>query len=176
VNGGPQTTGVLYFDELSVGQTWSTQGRTITESDLLSFGTWSGDLHPLHTDKEYARRTDFGRTYPAWARCSLSTASGLEMATGWKIGSALAFLGIRHWNFRAPVRIGDTISVHEEIVDLRLSSTRADRGVVTSKVKVIGHDGGVCQEGTWVMLIACRPTHEPTREETVRAGRVRNDL
>jgi acyl dehydratase len=147
---------VRYLDDLTVGTSWKTRGRTITEADLVTFGTWSGDMHPLHTDEEYARHTQFGgRIFHGPG--ALAIAFGLEMGLGWKLGSALAFLGIRDWNLLAPVRMGDTLYVGEEVVEIRPSTSKPDRGVVTTKVQVLNQEGVVCQEGLWVVLLATRP-------------------
>lgn len=147
---------VRYLDDLDVGTCWKTRGRTITEADLLTFGTWSGDMHPLHTDEEYASRTQFGgRIFHGPG--ALAIAFGLEMGLGWKLGSAIAFLGIREWNLLAPVRMGDTLHVTEEVVDLRPSATKPDRGIVTTRVRVLNQNGVVCQEGEWTVLLARRP-------------------
>jgi acyl dehydratase len=146
---------VRYLDDLSVGDSWQTRGRTITESDLVTFGTWSGDMHPLHTDEEYARRTEFGgRIFQGPG--ALAIAFGLEMSLGWKMGSAIAFLGIKEWNLLGPVRIGDTLCVREEVVEVRPSSSKPDRGIVTTKVQVVNQNGVVCQEGLWVVLLSRR--------------------
>jgi acyl dehydratase len=147
---------VRYLEDLCVGTSWRTRGRTITEADLVTFGTWSGDMHPLHTDEEYARQTQFGgRIFHGPG--ALAIAFGLEMGLGWKLGSALAFLGIREWNLLAPVRVGDTLHVREEVVDIRPSVSKPDRGVVITKVQVLNQEGVVCQEGLWVVLLATRP-------------------
>jgi len=146
---------VRYLDDLDVGTCWKTRGRTITEADLVTFGTWSGDMHPLHTDEEYASRTQFGgRIFHGPG--ALAIAFGLEMGLGWKLGSAIAFLGIREWNLLAPVRMGDTLHVTEEVVDIRPSASKPDRGVVTTKVRVLNQNGVVCQEGEWTVLLARR--------------------
>lgn len=147
---------VRYLGELYVGDSWRTRGRTITEADVLTFGTWSGDMHPLHTDEEYARTTQFGgRIFHGPG--ALAIAFGLEMSLGWKLGSAIAFLGIRDWNLLAPVHIGDTLHVREEVVDIRPSTSKPDRGVVTTKVQIKNQKGVVCQEGLWVVLLSRRP-------------------
>lgn len=143
---------VRFLDDLAVGESWETRGRTVTETDLVTFATWSGDMHPLHTDEEYARSTEFGgRIFHGPG--ALSIAFGLEMTLGWKLGSAIAFLGIKDWNLLGPVRIGDTVHVREEVVDIRPSTSKPDRGVVTTKVQLINQDGVVCQEGLWVVLL-----------------------
>ena len=147
---------VRYLDDLHVGTRWKTRGRTITEADLLTFGTWSGDMHPLHTDEEYARRTQFGgRIFHGPG--ALAIAFGLEMGLGWKLGSAIAFLGIRDWNMLAPVRAGDTLHVTEEVVGIRPSASKPDRGVVTTQLRLLNQDGVVCQEGLWAVLLWRRP-------------------
>lgn len=146
---------VRYLDDLDVGLRWRTRARTITEADLLTFGTWSGDMHPLHTDEEYARRTQFGgRIFHGPG--ALAIAFGLEMSLGWKFGSAIAFLGIREWNLLAPVRVGDTLHVSEVVADIRPSVSKPDRGVVTTQVQVVNQNGVVCQEGLWTVLLARR--------------------
>jgi acyl dehydratase len=78
------------------------------------------------------------------------------MGLGWKLGSAIAFLGIQEWNMLAPVRIGDTIRVLEEVAEIRPSSTKPDRGVVITNVTVVDQHGSVCQQGRWVVLLARR--------------------
>ena len=147
---------VRYLDDLAVGTCWTTRGRTITEADLLTFGTWSGDMHPLHTDEEYARQTQFGgRIFHGPG--AMAIAFGLEMSLGWKLGSAIAFLGIRDWNLLAPVRPGDTLHVTEEVVEIRPSTSKPDRGVVTTKLQVLNQEGVVCQEGLWAVLLSRHP-------------------
>jgi acyl dehydratase len=153
---GHEPTQVLYLDDIELGTVWKTRGRTITEADLLTFGTWSGDMHPLHTDEEYARDTQFG-TRIFHGPGALSIAFGLEMSLGWKIGSALAFLGLRDWRFLAPVFIGDTIYVVEEVMEVTPSRSKADRGIVTTKVQVVNQNDVVTQEGIWTVMLSRRP-------------------
>lgn len=145
-----------YLDDIVVGTSWVTRGRTITESDVLTFATWSGDMHPLHTDEEYARTSTFG-TRVFHGPGALSVAFGLEMSLGWKIGSAIAFLGIQDWTFLAPVFIGDTLHVREQVVEVKPSRTKPDRGVVATKVEVVNQDGVVTQRGIWTVMLSRRP-------------------
>ena len=148
---------VSYFDDLEVGEFWASPGRTVTETDLVIFATWSGDMHPLHTNAEYAGESVFGQRI-FHGPGGLALAFGLEMRIGWKMGSALAFLGINNWSMTAPIFIGDTLSVREEVIDLRASNSKPDRGIVTTKVELIKQDGQVVQSGEWVVLLSRRPT------------------
>ena len=50
----------MYFEDFEVGARFVTAGRTVTESDVMSFAGLSGDMNPLHVDREFARGTAFG--------------------------------------------------------------------------------------------------------------------
>lgn len=138
-----------YFDELDVGDTWETAGRTITETDLVLFASWSGDNHPLHTNEEYAKTTQFG-TRIFHGPGVFAAATGLEVRLGFKDGTAIAFLGMT-WNLKAPVMIGDTIRVKETVATKR-ESKKPDRGIITFDVAVLNQRDEVCQDGQWVVM------------------------
>ena len=154
--GAEQYSSVRYLEDLEAGHVWMTAGRTITETDVVTFATWSGDTHPLHTNEEYARTSLFG-TRVFHGPGALAISFGLEMALGWKNGSALAFIGIRDWNLKKPVFIGDTISVREEVIEVKPSASKPDRGVVTTHLQILNQRGEVCQEGSWLVLLSRRP-------------------
>ena len=142
-----------YFDELAVGQAWETAARTITETDVVFFAMWSGDNNPLHVNEEFAKRSPFGRRI-FHGPGALGVAFGLEMGLGWKAGTALAFLGIEDWKMMAPVFIGDTIRVREEIIAARPSRSKPDQGIISTRVQIVNQRDEVCQEGTWVVLMS----------------------
>lgn len=64
------------FDHLQTGTRWTSRGRTITEADIVRFAGISGDWFPLHTDQEYAARTDYGARI-AHGMLIISVATGL---------------------------------------------------------------------------------------------------
>jgi acyl dehydratase len=57
----------------------------------------------------------------------------------------------------APIFIGDTIAVREEVTAIRPSSSKPDRGVVTTKVQIVNQNGVVCQEGNWLVMLSRVP-------------------
>jgi len=66
----------LTFDQISVGQRFVSQSRTITEADVVHFAGVSGDYNPMHTDAEFAAGTVF-RGRIAHGLLVQSVASGL---------------------------------------------------------------------------------------------------
>jgi acyl dehydratase len=144
----PRPTG-KYFDEFSIGDTWDSPGRTITEADLVIFAGFSGDFNPVHTDEEYAKTTQFGkRIFHGPGAFALAT--GLESRVGIKEGTAIAFLGMT-WNLKAPIYIGDTIRVRETVAAKR-ETKKPDRGIITFDVQILTHRDEVSQDGQWVVM------------------------
>src|SRR5262245_38909068 len=104
----------LYFDDLEVGQEWTSGGRTITEADIINYAGFSGDFNPIHIDHEFAKGTPFRRPI-AHGFGVFSIASGLGVMT--PPVRTLALLRVRFWNFVLPVFAGDTLNVRSRVVE-----------------------------------------------------------
>ncbi|MCC6799802.1 MAG: MaoC family dehydratase N-terminal domain-containing protein [Anaerolineae bacterium] len=144
----------LYFEQFEEGMALETQGRTITEADIVSFAGLSGDFNPMHTDAAYAAGTQFGQRV-AHGLLGLSVASGLSYQLGFLDGTVLAFTGLE-WKFRAPIVIGDTIRVQVKVTRKR-EMKAAGGGFVSFDVQVVNQEGKVTQKGEWTILVASRP-------------------
>ena len=107
-----------YFEEFEVGMSFVSPGRTITESDVVSFAGLSGDYTQIHTDVEFSRSTPFGRRV-AHGLLILAIASGLAVRTGVLEGTVIAFREISGWKFVKPVFIGDTVRVSFQVIDTK---------------------------------------------------------
>jgi 3-hydroxybutyryl-CoA dehydratase len=99
------------FEGLEVGSGFRSRGRTITETDLVSFATLTGDFHPVHTDAEWAAESLFGSRI-AHGALLLSYCVGL---VPFDPEHVLALRGFDRVAFKRPVRIGDTIRVEGEV-------------------------------------------------------------
>lgn len=143
-----------YYDDANIGDVHVTQGRTITEADIVNFGGIIGDYNPLHFDAEYMSGSMFGQRI-AHGMLTLSFATGLVNQLGANLKTILAFRGLE-FTFRAPVFIGDTIHVEMETVE-KADALKHGGGWVTQTVKIIKQDGTVVQEGKWTALVAARP-------------------
>ena len=145
----------LYFEDVEVGFRFETPSRTVTETDLVNFAGVSGDFNTLHTDERFAANTIYGGRI-AHGALVLALATGLRQRAGLFDGTLMGLLEIRTWRFRAPVRIGDTIRVVNEILELRETS-KPDRGVMLQRVEVSNQDSEVVAAGEFVMLLRRRP-------------------
>jgi 3-hydroxybutyryl-CoA dehydratase len=96
---------------LEVGQTFTTRGRTITETDLVSFAALTGDWHPQHADASWAESSRFGRRV-AHGMLVLSYAVGLVPMNPSRV---VALRGLDSVVFKRPAFIGDTIRVEGRV-------------------------------------------------------------
>lgn len=143
----------LYYEDFEIGREYTTSSRTVTEADIVAFAGLSGDFNPLHMDEEYAKQTVFGARI-AHGLLGLSIASGLMTQTRMMESTVVAFLGLT-WNFKGPVKIGDTITVRMRVADKRETS-KPDRGIVRLAVSVLNQRGEVVQEGENTLMVKKR--------------------
>jgi acyl dehydratase len=141
------------FDDMAIGDTAESPGRTITETDILSFADFTGDQNPVHVDAEYAQGTIYGKQV-AHGLLGLSIAGGLVWRTGLLEGTAEALISM-DWKFRNPIFIGDTIRLRAE-VGQKKRMPRLKGGFVTFKATLLNQRDEVVQKGTWTLLIRSR--------------------
>ena len=146
-----------YFEEFEVGDSMTSPGRTVTESDLVLFSGLSGDFNELHTNVEYAKGTIFGKRI-AHGPLGIVIALGLAGRLGYMEGTAQAFLGME-WKFKNPIFIGDTIHV-QTVVRRTKKVQRLKGGLLVLHVALVNQKGEEVQQGTWTVLMKSRPADE----------------
>lgn len=139
----------LYLNDLEIGQRWAGGPITLTEAEIIRFAE-EFDPQPMHVDKEAAAAGRFG---------------GL-IASGWHVASRVMrdfvdtapfgdtpMLGLKvdDLQWRTAVRPGDVLSITREVVDIAVSRSKPDRGVLTMRMTVTNPDGAVAM--TFLNLI-----------------------
>ena len=144
----------LLFDQFSAGQTFSSQGRTVSQADVSLFAGLSGDHNPLHTDEAYASGTVF-RGRIAHGLLVQSVASGLA----WQIGifdGTIAALKEMLIRFQSPVMPGDTVRLTLRVAEIDPAPS-SRRGWIRFEAQVVNQRGEVVIEGTWTTLMHRKP-------------------
>ncbi len=123
-----------YYEDFQKGDVYEHRpGRTITESDNTWFTLLTMNQHPLHFDKAYAAKSEFGK--PVVNSClTLSMVAGMSVSDVSQ--KAIGNLGWDAIKLTKPVFVGDTIYAESEVLDKRESAKRPTQGVVT--VRTIG--------------------------------------
>jgi len=140
----------LTFEEFNAGEQYESQGRTVTEADVVAFAGLSGDFNPLHTDAEFARATPFGQRI-AHGMLVAAMATGMANWTGIFEGTTLALME-QQIRYKEAVRFGDTVRLQLEVADKRETS-KPDRGVVRFAARVLNQRDDVVIDGEWTLLM-----------------------
>ncbi len=141
-----------YFEDLRVGEEYTSPGRTVTESDIVIFAGLSGDYNVLHTDAEHMKTSIFGERI-AHGLLGLSIEQGL--ASRGEPAAAHGLLSALKWKFKGPIKIGDTVHVLSRIAGKR-DGPDAGRGLVTVERRLVNQRGEVVQEGETEHLVERR--------------------
>ena len=150
-----QTVGLgMVYEDLPVGATFKTIGRTITDADITNFVNATGLVEVLFTNLEFLREeSDIqGRVAPgALAYCF---AEGLlAQATMQHTGFAFLEMDLK---IEGPTLADDTIHVECEVIEARRSKSRPGRGLVRTRNRVIKQDGTVVITYSPLRMIKCR--------------------
>lgn len=132
------------FEGHAVGTVYRTLGRTVSETDIVTFVNLCGFNEPLFLDMEFVKKHSvFGRRAAPGA-LTFALAEGLIMQTGLIHGTGMAYLG-GEIRVVAPVLEGDTIRVEVEVADKR-ETKKSDRGIVTYAHRVLNQRDEVVME------------------------------
>lgn len=140
----------LKFEEFKEGEIYISQGRTITETDVVAFAGLSGDYNPLHTDQEFSKQTPWGERI-AHGMLVASIATGMANWTGVFKGTTIALLE-QVIRYKGAVKFGDTVHLELEILEKKQSS-KSDRGIVTVAARMKNQADEVVQDGEWKLLM-----------------------
>jgi acyl dehydratase len=142
-----------YFEDFRVGEEFTTAGRTITETDIVNFAGITGDWNEIHTNSEFASKTQFGQRI-AHGALIFSISTGLSVRLGQTNDTVIAFYGLDRLRFVKPVFIGDTIRVRQRIE----GKTERDEnsGIITTLNEVLNQRGEVVLSYTAKTLVKRR--------------------
>jgi len=120
-----------YYEDFNAGDIikhWP--GRTITEADNTWFTLLTLNQHPIHFDVNYAKGQMFGK--PIVNSCfTLALLAGMTVRETSQ--NTIANLGWEDIKIPRPVFVGDTIYAETEVLDMRLSKSRPNTGVIKFK-------------------------------------------
>lgn len=145
----------MWFDDVQVGQKWTSHGRTVTESDVSLFASSTGDFNPLHVDHEFAAKGPYRKPI-AHGLLGLSWVAGLGSSA--PLMQTVAFTAVRSWEFLAPIYFGDT--VHVETVCVEKNGRGRKAGQIIWSRKLINQKGQTVQQGQFETLVSVRQTEE----------------
>ncbi|HEX7389975.1 MAG TPA: MaoC family dehydratase [Acidiphilium sp.] len=146
---------ILYFEDFAPGQTAMSGEVTVTEADIIRFAT-EFDPQPMHTDPAAAQSITGGLIASGWHTAALTMRL---LITGRNYQPAPGTLGLGFENLRwhRPVRPGDRLRLQTELIAVRPSETKPDRGIITTRFTTLNQNDEVVQTMTSSALVPRRP-------------------
>lgn len=141
-----------YYEDVKVGDECVTPAVTLTEGHVFAYAGVSGDHSPLHVNEEYARTTPYGGRV-AHGLLGLSITDGLKTQAEYRFQPGIS-LGWT-WDFKGPLRIGDTVHVRFRVASMR-TTRRPDWGIVVLATELRNQRGEVLQQGEHRLMIPRR--------------------
>ncbi|MES0813018.1 MaoC family dehydratase [Roseibium sp. SCPC15] len=112
--------------------------RTITEADNMFFCSMTYNSQPLHIDRHFAEKTEFGKPLVN-SLLTLGAMIGMSVSET-TLGTTIANLGMTDVEFPAPVFHGDTLRVRTTVGECRESRSRPNAGIVRFRHEAFNQD------------------------------------
>lgn len=146
----------IYYDDLAVGQVFMSRAEAIGRNRIVTFAQ-EFDPQPQHLDEDAARGSMFGELVASgWHTAALTMRLQLDCLMGRFPGGSLG-AQVEKLAWLRPVRPGDLLRARAEIMDLRPSRSRRDRGLVTIQTTTLNQRDEAVQVMTAAILAPRRP-------------------
>ena len=143
-----------FYEDFEVGDVYEHPlGRTILAADNTWFSLLTNNPHDVHSNADYASRTEFGRPLVV-SPLTLAIVTGLSVEDVSR--NAVANLGWDAVRLSAPVFAGDTIYAESEVLEVRPSKSRPTQGIVRVRTRGFNQDGTTIMEFERAVLVYTR--------------------
>lgn len=152
-----------YFDDFEIGDTATSPGRTVTETDVFRAAGY-GYGGRVHVDREYMKETEWGDIL-VQNTVVISISSALWSALpGWEYEAPVAY-GRDDMRFVSGVFPGDTLHLEAEVVEKRIRrkdlDAGRDRGIITVREEIRNQDGELAMINDHLSLLPFSPDFSP---------------
>lgn len=130
------------FEATEIGDRTVTQGRTLTEADVVNFAGVSGDFNHLHTDAQAMADSAFGERIVHGALLfSLMTGLLWQSRDDATREAVVAFYGVDRLRFTAPAYLGETVHVELEVAEKEPRDHPEAAGIVRYEAELVTAEG-----------------------------------
>jgi acyl dehydratase len=145
----------LYLEDLAVGLTFRTGTVRVDRERIKSFAA-EFDPQPFHTDEEAAGASLFGGLVASgWHTAALTMRLLAEGEL--KVAGGLIGVGVEEIRWPRPVRPGDVLRVVSEVLEVRPSRSRPDRGLARVRSTTFNQDDQPVMEQIATLIVPRRP-------------------
>lgn len=144
-----------FLEDFAAGQTFGSARLRIDADEIKRFAA-EFDPQLFHLDEDAARKTIFGGLAASgWHTAALT----MRLLVDSEIKPAGGIVGAGFDDFRwpLPVRPGDELHVATEILEVRVSQSRPDQGVIKLRTTTLNQNGEAVQISVGNLIVPRRP-------------------
>jgi acyl dehydratase len=134
-----------YYEDFAVGELKRPRGRVRVDKDAIVDFAQKFDPQPFHLDDEGGRKSIFGRMVASgWHTAALTMS--LVAASEYRAVTGTIGMGFDKMLWPMPVYPGDELRIETEVLEMRPSRTRPDRGLIKFRTRTLNQNDEVVQE------------------------------
>jgi acyl dehydratase len=146
---------VRYLEDLSPGQIFNTGHKRVDKEEILAFAR-QFDPQPFHTDEAAARNSPFqGLAASGWHTAAMTMR--LMLDGEFKLAGGILGVGFDDLSWPRPVRPGDELHAKSEVLEVRPSKSRPDRGTIKVRTTTFNQNDEPVMIFTGNLLVPRRP-------------------
>lgn len=144
-----------YLEDFAAGQVYRSNRLQVDKGQILAFAS-QFDPQPYHLDEELARNSVFkGLAASGWHTAAMTMR--LLVDSEFQPADGILGVGLEELSWPRPVRPGDELRVESEVLEVRPSKLRADRGVIRLRTTTLNQNDQPVQIYTGNLLVPRRP-------------------
>jgi acyl dehydratase len=146
---------VRYLEDFAAGQTFNTGRHRVDKEQIIAFAR-QFDPQPFHTDEDAARQSPFGGLAASgWHTAGMTMR--LMLDGEFKPAGGILGVGFDDLSWPRPVRPGDELHAISEILDVRPSKSKPDRGMIRVRTTTFNQNNEPVMVFTGNLLVPRRP-------------------
>ena len=146
----------LYLEDVFVGQRFVTASHFLTVDEIKTFAS-AYDPQPFHTDAEAAKDSFFkGLAASGWHTAAMTMR--LMVDGEFKPAGGILGVGFEELSWPRPVRPGDELHAKSEVLEVRPSKSRPDRGMIKARTTTYNQNEEPVMMFTGNLLVPRRPS------------------
>jgi acyl dehydratase len=145
----------LYFEDFVVGQLFRAGPLRIDKDDITRFAR-EFDPQPFHLDHEAAQRSFFrGLAASGWHTAAITMRLLIE--SEFKPAGGIIGAGFDELRWPCPVRPGDELHIETEVLEIRPSRSKPERGLIKARTTTLNQNGETVQISIGNVMVSRRP-------------------
>jgi acyl dehydratase len=144
-----------YLEDFAVGQVFKTGRKRVDKDEIFAFAR-EFDPQPYHLDEKAAQQSVFGGLAASgWHTAAMTMR--LMVDGEFKPAGGILGVGFDELSWPRAVRPGDELYVQSEVLEVRPSKSRPDRGMIRVRNTTLNQNDEVVQVFTGNLLVPRRP-------------------